>query len=733
MSDATLAYPVAAGFVHGGRRACLQICPLVALLALLAASCTDSAGSSASDELDADSGVDAVTDITALESVPPTSLVDAGPWNDATAEDAISGADLGTPPVDAGTLRPDGDAGPTPPVLSEEGPADVSFARVYPSGISDHHIAFNVIDYNFGYGAGGALLDFDGDDRVDVFLGQTLPQGSPPCIYRNTSTPGHIAFERDICFAFDEITTGGLAIDLENDGRAELFVYGRYLARIERFHPVRETIDLIDVLGAERLACVTGSALAQDYNHDGLIDIVLGCREQLNRNNEDDMSNAIILQDGEGGFRFEVLDDGRDGFAAHRTNTLAMAPIDYNDDGLLDIIVANDTYSNPVDRNTSRDPGGLFIRCGIGEGCGLRRVFAAPDDTRFASFMGIATPWVEGSGQAVYFTDWGPNRLMYFDGEDPVDISEPSGAAMEPQLSNVFSFSWGAIAEDFNFDGIDDLFVTEGHMALRSHSTRHPGAAVEYFEEVRDSVLLQDSEGSFRRYNSEVGISPPSYDDSGAAEFWGAAGIPKASSGSLAPPSGTNMWASASRGAARVDFDHDGRLDLLTISFIGRPRVHTDIRPDVPHRCTVIPHPRYAPSNGGGYGISRGDGPIRFRHVQGQMQLGHPYQLLAPGGSGRLRFPSGAVVAYACSADDPVVDVHEPDWISLLYADDMLSVAIDAAWLNSPSLECTFNIPEAASQTLPCGASVAVPEGAVSVMIRIDGRWFPRQFELSEL
>jgi hypothetical protein len=77
-----------------------------------------------------------------------------------------------------------------------------------------------------GYGGGGALIDFNDDGLIDVFLGRREPTGTPPCLYLNESADGSTAFRRFQCFPSLDRVGGGRTADWDGDGSVELLVYG---------------------------------------------------------------------------------------------------------------------------------------------------------------------------------------------------------------------------------------------------------------------------------------------------------------------------------------------------------------------------------------------------------------------------------------------------------------------------------------------------------------------------
>lgn len=630
---------------------------------------------------------------------------DAGPWDAQTSPD--------------GPTRPDGVA-PTPagPGMS----AGTSFTeRTFPE-VSDHLIAFAEGDYGFGYSVGGGLLDFDGDLDIDIFLGSNGSSGTRACLYENLLEEGELRFRCRHPMELGRKLTGAWAFDMEDDGIDEMILVGTNWATIERFYPARERMDLLSLAELD-VECTPAAVSVMDYDYDGVADILLGCRSD---NGEGIVNNTrrnhLFVGDGSGEFRWvdPTITESEETFLAgllvQGTNTLALSQTDVNGDGLLDLHVINDTFSSPDSRRTTANSGGVFLSCRPDESCRYRRVTYGEGATSWGSFMAIAMPWVNNLGFAYFLADWGPNRLLAWRDGKFTPHAESHNLEIRGR-GQQFNFTWGAIAADFNFDGNDDVFVSQGSMLLGNPSNKGAGQAA--FRDQRDVLMVQDATGIFHQFGSSVGIPIPDFEAGSGSE---------------------NQR--GSRASAFVDFDLDGVGEIFLLPYLGFVKVLSEQANADHRRCTLIPRSRYVPVSGEGYMVrSDPSGQFRSRQMQGHMQLGMPNAILVEGTSGDLQFPSGAVVPWACSGDARAVVVEEPEWLMHTFQAGSVQLSISSeSWPAITNVSAFVRGPgeQLGSEREALGGdedgdftlSGLVPGS--QFMLRIDGQIVGRWFDVSE-
>ena len=557
-----------------------------------------------------------------------------------------------------------------------------------------------------GYGFGGGLLDFDGDGDLDLFLGASslrTADYSPPCLYRNQSTPGTLRFEvvAEACQWEPTTWNSGWAIDLEHDGKHELLMLGEQGLQFKRFYPEPEVTNLMSLLGNQdyRTFCKAGAMEWIDLDRDGLVDLVVGCQLGATQVNGRPLpvrairSNIALKQLVDG--TFTLFDADYDELLADDGSTLGLSSLDVNGDGLLDLVVANDTFSTLADPgHTEMTPGAVYFSCSPLEPCLFDRRLLGTGDSAWGSFMGIGNLHVEGLGEHLYISDWGPNRVVQFVDGEPVNRAFELGLDLTSSEQQLL-YAWGVSVEDFNRDGFDDVLIGQGSVGPEPHPLHD------------DILFLQDQEGNFRAVTEEVGIEEHG---------------PTAAS----PLGGLQ----ATRGLTRVDLDQDGYLEILMMPQEGRPTLYREVpQRGASPRCTLRAKSRYVATVGSGFAVQEA-GSSRFarRDIQGQLRLGLSPWLMSGSSTGRLRYPSGAIQDYDCQGGAGPIDLEEPAWIQWTRDGLSLELTFDHPWWPQAAWDLAIRSPEGVravdcvATDTGCRATLEVADEAF--MLRRDGQWW---------
>jgi len=336
-------------------------------------------------------------------------------------------------------------------------------------------------------GAGVALLDYDNDGWLDIYL----VNGSTLEAMRGAAAPPHAAlFHNNHDGTFTDVTAQagvandrwgfGVAIgDYDNDGWPDIYVSNFGKNRLYHNNHDGTFTDVAEAAGVTLGNWSTGATFG-DYDGDGRldlfvpgyvhydidhpplpdspqvrfsscqfrgIDVMCGPRglkgepDHLFHNNGDgtftDVSEKLGVNDPKGYYGLTAV------FA------------DVNNDGKPDLLVANDSTPNYLYRNTGH---GTFEDVSYASG------YAFNEDGRETASMGIAVGDYLNNGSldvynTVFSDDYNPLYRNEGDGNF-ADVSHQYGIA-EPTIPFL---GWGTGFLDFDNDGWLDLFVANGHV-----------------------------------------------------------------------------------------------------------------------------------------------------------------------------------------------------------------------------------------------------------------------------
>ena len=347
-----------------------------------------------------------------------------------------------------------------------------------------------------------AVIDLDGDGIDEVFLGGGYDQEDGFFKY---SESGFVDITNDITFEKDagDVTYGASVLDVNGDGRSDMFV-GRksgvylYTRTNDGFSRAKIKID-----GMERFAPV--SFAMTDLNNDGKVDLYVSNyikREHVEGQN-------IFHKEGYGGASVLLLNNGDNSFTnitdkaglSYVHNTFQGSFIDLDGNLTPDLPVAYDTGETKIYRN---------------EGNLKFTAVKTPMSGKYGYPMCVAVGDLDNDGDAdLFFSNVGttaPDLLAKGD-LDPKDTYVKrwmlwrndgglnfTDVAQERKVAG-FEFSWGAVMEDFNLDGRQDLLVSENYVDLPPHKLiKLPGR-----------FLLQRTDGQFAAAGAQANVTNAHY------------------------------------------------------------------------------------------------------------------------------------------------------------------------------------------------------------------------------
>ena len=337
-------------------------------------------------------------------------------------------------------------------------------------------------------GGGVALLDYDNDDRLDIFftngarIQDAMPSGSAPDksdpaywnrLYKQTAagTFVDVTEQAGVSGTSQNRYAMGTAVgDYDNDGFADLYVtnYGG-----NTLYRNNGDGTFSDVTERARVAAGGWSASAGffDYDNDGHIDIWVtrylewsfqqnrycgdkrpGFRAYCHPDNFEAVTNVLFRNNGDGTFTDVSAKAGLDGVPG---KGLGVAFADYDGDGDTDVYVANDSVQCFLFENKGD---GTFSEIGLLAGVGFNE-----DGKTFAG-MGVDFADYDNDGHPdVFVTDLSNERYMLFrhSGDGTFrEVTNPSGIG-----GATLPFSgWSTGFVDYDNDGWKDIFVAQGHV-----------------------------------------------------------------------------------------------------------------------------------------------------------------------------------------------------------------------------------------------------------------------------
>lgn len=415
---------------------------------------------------------------------------------------------------------------------------------------------------------GVATLDYDGDGRMDLFfvngarLSDPMPAGKAPDksapqywnrLYRNAGGGKFEDVTASAGVAGHSFGMGVAVGDYDNDGRPDIYVtnYGRNIL----FHNDGEGrfSDVTTKAGVEAGGWSTGAVFV-DVDNDGKLDLFVsrylkwdfpdiwcGARTPNRRaychpDQFEPISHLLYRNLGNG--TFEDISD-RAGIAAKPGKGLGVAIHDFDRDGRIDIVVANDSYPQQLFHNLGN---ARFEEIGLASGV------AYDDDGKLFAGMGIDFDDYDNDGWPDIFVNaLGNQRYALFQNVRKI-FEYASGPTGIGQASLLHS-GWGTHFFDYDNDGWKDLVVAQGHVMDNVELTQ---PNLHYLESL---LLMRNTGGKFADVSGKAG---PGFQ------------IPV-----------------AARGAVVADLDNDGGIDLVISCLNRHPLVLRNTHVSGNHWLTV--------------------------------------------------------------------------------------------------------------------------------------------------
>jgi enediyne biosynthesis protein E4 len=336
--------------------------------------------------------------------------------------------------------------------------------------------------YSEMMGAGVALLDFDGDGDLDVYLVQGGPLEDPvegprpgDRLYRNELVEtGRLSFvdvTEEAGIAATGYGMGALAADFDGDGWPDLYVTNLGADQLWRNRGDGTFEDATAAAGLDNPVWSV-SAAALDFDRDGHLDLYVGnyleysvagdkeCTDELGARNYCGPLSFPPLPDrlwrNRGDGTFEDV-SARAGITAAFGGALGVVADDFDGDGWPDLYVANDGTPNQLWINRGD---GTFEDRALYAGC------AVNGEGQAEAGMGVAVADVDFDHDLDFIVghlDRETNTLYLNDGHGIfTDRSAISGLGAGSLDRTTFGLGW----LDAELDGDLDLFVVNGAVKI---------------------------------------------------------------------------------------------------------------------------------------------------------------------------------------------------------------------------------------------------------------------------
>jgi enediyne biosynthesis protein E4 len=449
-------------------------------------------------------------------------------------------------------------------------------------------------------GSGVALIDYDNDGWIDIYLlnGSTLAalkgmEPAPRAMLLHNNRDGTFTDVTEQSGVANERWGFGVAVgDFDNDGWPDMYISNFGQNRLYRNNHNGTFTDIAEKAGVAVGGWSAGPTWG-DYDRDGLLDLFVPGYVDF------DPDHPVIA--GEGGLPANycqyrgvnticgprglkgepdrLFHNNGDGTFSEVSEKAGVADeigsygwasvfVDVDDDGWLDLIVANDSVPNYLYLNNHD---GTFRDASYPSG------FALNGDGRVVASMGIGVGDYNGDGKVdLFLTSFSDDYKPLYRNEGGgsfTDVTSDAGL-LHPMIPFL---GWGTGFLDFDNDGLLDLFIANGHV--------YPAVDKQNWGTTWAQRPLL-----FRNINGSKFVEVPAATGSGLADV-----IP-------------------GRGAAFGDLFNDGRIDVVVNCIDSKPALLRNVVKNNNHWVTLrlIGGPR-SPRDGVGAKIFLTAGGVRQR------------------------------------------------------------------------------------------------------------------------
>ena len=365
-------------------------------------------------------------------------------------------------------------------------------------------------------GSGVALFDYNGDGHLDVYLVNALRRPTDAdkidqpgsALFHNNGDGTFTDVTQKTGIGNHRWGTGVCVGDINNDGHADLYVANLGTSRLYLSNGDGTFSDIAAKAKVDINTWATGCAFG-DYDRDGDLDLYVAAYVDFDwnapppagessggRNEPLQSTSAAAPAAGEGeaatmgaaydpaapyctflglrvacgplglpGAKDYLFQNNGDGTFrdvtkeasvedTESTYGFSVAWVDLDDDGWLDLVVANDSNPNLVYHNQGD---GTFEEIGLLSG------LATNQDGREQAYMGMAVGDYDRDGRAdFFFTTFSNDSYTLHHNNGDIDFDDATGPAGLGSVTLPF-LGWGAAFLDYDNDGFLDILAANGH------------------------------------------------------------------------------------------------------------------------------------------------------------------------------------------------------------------------------------------------------------------------------
>ncbi len=325
-------------------------------------------------------------------------------------------------------------------------------------------------------GSGCAFIDYNNDGWQDILLvnGMDWPghkrRTSYPALYRNNKNGTFTDVTRESGLAIEMYGMGTAIGDFDNDGWDDIFISALGPDHLFKNLGNGKFVEVTQKAGLVN-ADYGSSAAWLDYDKDGDLDLFICNYVQWTIQTDiycslDGVSKSYCtpesykgascrLYQNQGNGTFQDVTQ-KAGLLDPTSKALGVAVFDANNDGWMDLVVANDTQPNKLYINNKN---GTFTEKGVPAG------IAFSEDGTVRGAMGIDAVDYDGSGSAsLLIANFSNEMLNLYHNEGGKGLFVDEAPTSAVGQASLLTLAFGCFFFDLDLDGRQDIFVANGHV-----------------------------------------------------------------------------------------------------------------------------------------------------------------------------------------------------------------------------------------------------------------------------